>query len=53
MLDFSQGWVWFVGGLAITALAGLFVVSVVLAARHAEARAARRARDGHAPPAPR
>lgn len=42
MLDFTEGWVWFVTGLAATLVASLAALCVVLAARIAEGR--RRAR---------
>ena len=38
MVDFTQGWVWFVCGLGVTVLTALVLVGVVLVARHAEAR---------------
>ena len=33
MLDFTEGWTWFVSGLAATILTALVTVAVVLAAR--------------------
>jgi hypothetical protein len=38
MLDFMQGWVWFVCGLGVTVLTAVVLVGVVFVARHAEGR---------------